>query len=101
MKTSIPLFLLKSSIFPVLFMVLDIVPAIISSLVIVTTYRHVLALVLGLHAMPLLDIGCYLNDPKQEVNVVSVIVFEKLSAEQIKSRLERAMKLMAKLRYVV
>ena len=53
--------LLKASIFPVLFSIFSPLYAILISIIVLATYRHVIAAVFGLKAMPALDIATFLG----------------------------------------
>lgn len=99
MKINYSLFLIKSSIFPVLFALLPWLQALIASVVITWCYRYVIALVLGLKVVPSMDLGCYMGVEESKTNIMSMAVFERIPAEKFKERFKVLFENCPKFRY--
>ena len=51
--------------------------AIFVAMTVTLSYRHVIAVLLGLDVMPILEVGTYLSDDKAPLNIMSSILFSK------------------------
>ena len=101
MKIDVKTFLLKSTIFPVLYAVFNPIIATILSIVIVATYREIIALIFRVKAMPAMDMCTFFGLEKCNTNIISVIYFQKQKANVVKRRFLSLIEKIPKLRYTI
>ena len=99
MRLSPTLFLLKSSIFPLVFALFWWPYALVLSILIVAFYRSLIGFLFCLKPMPSPDMSTFLGIKIQNVNFMSAIELEYLPAEKLKERAFNLMKRMKKMRY--
>lgn len=100
MKINYGTTLLKTSIIVLIFASFPILTALMISLILILTYRYVIALMLGLVAMPAMDIACYFGT-KSNVNFMSATLFDKISYEKGKKKFTEMAKFLHKMTYKV
>ena len=85
----------------VLLLVVTMVPmpySIILSLFLTWVYQYVIALIFGVHAMPTLDMVCFLGMDTARANIHSFTIIDKYEFEKAKKRVAGFMRDKAKLR---
>lgn len=101
MKLSLKHFLLKSAIVLLLFVLFRLPIAISLLVVLIPTYRYIVAFIFGLKAMPIMDIATFLGTEESRVNVMSSILFERQSNEKASERFKSLMSRVKKTRYAI
>lgn len=102
MRVSLRLFLIKSSLFPLIFAFCSLPLALALSLILVLTYRFVISWIMGFaKPMPGMDMATFLGIPSATVNVQSAIVMENTSAKKMKERFRQMMLRLPKMRYCI
>lgn len=80
MRVSLKYFCLKSSVIPILFATFSWPIATILTLIGIFIYRDIIAMILGLSAMPASDISTFMGTSSSHANIMSVIIMEKVQA---------------------
>jgi len=93
--------LLKTMPLILLFCTFDFFAAFSLAILILTLYREVIALLLGLKVMPGMDVASFMGDDKHISNVMSVALVEHIHLSDIEDRFRVMMKHLPKLRYTI
>ena len=52
------------------FLILPVIPALISLIIVAVAYRHVVAKMYGLHVMPIMDLNCFYSNDNAIPNII-------------------------------